>query len=297
MSDWETSFASWASPPSETEQEKCAHAETAIRKAIEADSALKQHKVSVFAQGSYRARTNVRLDSDVDICVRLNEVWYGDYPAGRTKSDYGFVDATISYTAFKQMVQNALTSYFGSNFVTRGNKAFDIHSNTYRIDADAIATLEYRRYYGNGVNDYTPGVAFWPDGGSTYVANFPQQNYDNGVSKNDRTSKNYKSVVRILKRLRNKMQDDRIDAAKNIASFLLECLAYNAPDSTFVGTTWKDIMRNLLTNTYEPTSKDELCANWVEVNERKRLFWPSQPWTRGQLNAFIVASWRYLDFK
>jgi tRNA nucleotidyltransferase (CCA-adding enzyme) len=68
----EETFASWAQGPGQTEAQKCENSETAVRKALAADRHLASLDISVFAQGSYRARTNVRQDSDVDICVRYN---------------------------------------------------------------------------------------------------------------------------------------------------------------------------------------------------------------------------------
>ncbi len=69
---WEDKFTSWAKAPGVTEQQKCDNAETAIRNALAAHSKLSTMDVTVFAQGSYRNKTNVHMDSDVDICVRLN---------------------------------------------------------------------------------------------------------------------------------------------------------------------------------------------------------------------------------
>lgn len=70
MSDnWEDKFTSWASPPGQTEQTKCDNAVSVIHNAIDASSALSSRAITVFAQGSYRNRTNVRADSDVDVCV------------------------------------------------------------------------------------------------------------------------------------------------------------------------------------------------------------------------------------
>ena len=44
-------------------------------------------------------------------------------------------------------VEKALQSHFGSQSIVRGIKAFDIHENTYHIDADAVACFEHRRYH------------------------------------------------------------------------------------------------------------------------------------------------------
>ena len=51
----------------------------------------------MFPQGSYRHKTNVRADSDVDICVRLNTTFFPDYPAGKTKEDFLNIDGTIAF--------------------------------------------------------------------------------------------------------------------------------------------------------------------------------------------------------
>lgn len=85
--------------------------------------------------------------------------------------------------------------------VTRGNKAFDLHSNSYRVDADVVACFEHRRYNKDGT--YTKGTQFTTKDGKTIV-NFPEQHYANGVSKNNATGRRYKRVVRILKRLKMK---------------------------------------------------------------------------------------------
>src|SRR5205823_2854657 len=109
----------------------------------------------------------------------------------KTREDFGNIDGSMDFADFKNMVGTALTNYFGHANVNRGNKAFDVHANTYRIDADVIPTFEHRRYTGalnaNGSYYYLSGVAFDPDNGGR-VYNWPQQNYDNGVGKNNRTS-------------------------------------------------------------------------------------------------------------
>ena len=144
----EHNFVSWSKGPGQTEADKCSNAETAVRKAIKANEELAALDVSVFAQGSYSARTNVRQNSDVDICVRYNATFFDYYPDGMSRETVGNVPGTMAFSDFKRMVQKALEDYFGRTGVTRGNKAFDVHANTYRIDADVVQTFEYRRYTG-----------------------------------------------------------------------------------------------------------------------------------------------------
>ena len=165
----EENLVSWSKGPGQTEADKCSNAETAVRKAINAREQLAALDVSVFAQGSYSARTNVRQNSDVDICVRYNATFFTCYPDGMSRETVGNVPGTMAFADFKSMVQKALGDYFGKAGVTRGNKAFDIHANTYRIDADVVPTFEYRRYTGkrnaDGSHHYLSGVAFDPDSG------------------------------------------------------------------------------------------------------------------------------------
>lgn len=295
----EETLTNWSKGPADTESAKCENAETAVRKAIDADDSLARLDISVFAQGSYKARTNVRQDSDVDVCVRYNSTFFPDYPDGKTKESFGNIDGAMKFADFKDMVETALRDYFGNDGVTRGNKAFDVHANTYRIDADVVPTFEHRRYTGkqnaDGTWEYLSGVAFKPDNGGL-IKNWPDHNYANGVTRNNATGRSYKRVIRILKRLRNKMQDDSIGEASGIASFLIECLVWNAPLEAFNYDTYTAIVRHVLADVWNKTRTDEDCKEWGEVNELKYLFRPMQPWTREQANKFLDAAWSYIGY-
>ena len=296
----EDTFVSWSQGPGTTESDKCENAETAVRKAVAADETLSKMNISVFATGSYRVRTNVRQDSDVDICVRCNDAFFGTYPAGKKREDFGNVEATLKFPAFKGFAQAALESYFAADSVTPGNKAFDVHANTYRIDADVVPAFEHRRYTGqvnaDGSHDFLSGVAFLPEKGPMII-NWPDQTYDNGVERNSQTGRHYKRVIRILKRLRNKMQEDEIPAANNIASFLIECLVWNVPLKAFQHDRYTDDVRYVLAHAFNNTQKDADCAEWGEVSELKYLFRPAKPWTRQQANQFLDAAWIYIGFE
>jgi hypothetical protein len=296
----EYTLASWSKGPAPTEAEKCVNAEKMVRKALDADAALSELDILVFAQGSYSARTNIRQDSDVDICVCCYDSFIADYPPSKTRDDFGNVAASLKFSDFKDMVGVALENYFGKTGVTRGNKAFDVHANSYRIDADVVATFEHRRYTGqtntDGTARFLSGVAFRSDKGEL-IKNWPRENYKNGVARNDATGRSYKRVIRILKRLRNKMQEDKIGEAENVASFLIESLVWNASIDAFSHNTWTAIVRHVLADVWNRTRKDEDCNEWGEVNELKYLFRPSQPWTRAQANTFLHAAWNYIGYK
>jgi hypothetical protein len=188
----------------------------------------------------------------------------------------------------------ALTSYFGQSEVTRGNKAFDLHANTYRVDADVVPCFEYDWHQDNGTCSL--GTAFLANDGGR-INNWPEQSYGNGVVKNDATGRRFKALVRILKRLRNSMDEDAIAAVKPIPSFLIECLAWNVPNDHFGHSTYTGDIRAALAYLFNNTMKREDCGEWGEINELKYLFWSGQPWTLGQAHAFIFAAWDYVGFE
>jgi hypothetical protein len=294
--DWEDVFRRWAAPPSQTEQAKCDNAERAIRKAIEASPDLNRRTIKVFAQGSYRNNTNVRQDSDVDICVLCTDVFFTDYSMskGLSDADVGLILADYQYTQFKNEVWAALVSHFGQAAVARGNKAFDVHENTYRIDADVVACFEHRRY--NPDRTYHSGTELRPDKGGRII-NWPQQNYDNGVWKNSQTGRRFKSIVRIIKRLRIEMEKESIAETNSIPGYLIECLVWNVPNKGFGHATYVADVQYALAHIFNETRSDSSCGEWGEVNELKYLFRPSQPWTHQQANVFSDAAWNYIGYE
>src|SRR5438034_11629283 len=95
--EWEDAFRAWSKAPGTTEQGKCESAESQVRRAIRASSALPARTIEVFSQGSYRNRTNVRADSDVDICVLCTDVCFYLLLEGVTLDETGLQDASYPY--------------------------------------------------------------------------------------------------------------------------------------------------------------------------------------------------------
>jgi hypothetical protein len=296
--DWESVFGTWAQGPSATEQERSENAERQIRAAIASSDKLKNRDIRVFTQGSYRNRVNVRKNSDVDIGVLCFDTYFPEYPDDNIKACLAksFVPATYTYQTFKNELEEALVSKFGRAGVTRGNKAFDIKANTYRVEADVAAFFEHRRY--TSVSNYHSGVEMIPDDFSPLmIRNWPEQHYVNGVQKNNETSRTYKRVVRILKTLSNEMADAGIESAKRTPSFLVECLVFNAPNSSFGHSSYKAVVRSVLANLFNDTLDDKNCAEWGEVSELKYLFRGSQPWTRTSAHQFLNDAWNYIGYE
>jgi len=117
--NWEDKFRTWAQSPSESETKRAENAEQMVRNAIRASSKLAARNIKVFAQGSYRNRTNIRQESDVDIGVLCDDTFFYELPSGTTRESHGITQATYFYTQFKNEVGEALIDYFGVGAVTR----------------------------------------------------------------------------------------------------------------------------------------------------------------------------------
>lgn len=290
---WNDRFSTWAQSPSKTETDKIENAITAIYKALAADAKVASLS-KVFVQGSYRNRVNVRHDSDVDIGVLYTgNVFLANYPDGKGHSDFGNFDATYSYADFKNDIGKALVNYFGAAHVTRGDKAFDIHENTYRVDADVVPLLVHRRYSTAGT--YICGTELQPDSGGRIVnwperlydtREWPNQHYENGNGKNNETGRAYRGVVRIIKKLRNIMDDEGIAEAKPLKGFNVECLVWNAPNICFRHDTWYEDVSAVLNHLSTKLSSMTLCGEWGEVSEWKYLLKGNEA-KRTQFKAFV----------
>lgn len=285
----------WSKGPGLTESTRCENAERIVREAVLGDAELAKLKIDVFTQGSYRARTHVGGDSDVDICVRCRNTYLLYLPDGTTLETFGLGPASLQYRDFKNELERALRARFGPLGVNRGTKAFDVHENSYRVDADVVPAFEYRHYNINGKFD--EGVAFIPDNGGSKIFNYPNQTEINGIARNTATGRKYKRCIRILKSLRNDMQGGGVAAAKNIASFLIECLVWNADVAAFEKEDYTAMIRYLLIDLWNKTKPESDCSKWLEVNNLKCLFDLSQPWTKAQAHAFLLAAWQHMGYK
>lgn len=308
MQDWVETFKSWARPPSEAEEDKASRAANMINEAIRASPALSRRSVAVYATGSYRNNTNVRLSSDVDVAIVLMDTFFYDIPVGAQPAIFGVgASAVYGLRDFRKDVGEALTAKFGRD-ATSGTKTFDIAENGGRLAADATPFLHHRRYDGTRNPDgswrFIDGVETRPTNApEKRIINWHQQHYANGVAKNDATKRRFKRVARILKRARVHMEASGTAkgraAAVPMASFLLESLVYNCPNTCFAkqeGSYFEDV-RSVISQAFHATKGDAEAASLVEVNNIKPLFGSHQSWTRAATNAFLQEAWQHLGFK
>lgn len=303
--DWHEQFKHWSSPPSQTEEEKGKRAATMVRASIHEAGLLEEYTISVYPTGSYRNNTNIRLGSDIDIAVVLTSLVTYDLPPGLTSEMLGFRSSALSYEGFRLALQQSLQKKFGNDFVD-GNKTFKIKGNSYRLPLDVTPSIQYRQYTGKKNRDgswaYHEGVQLRPKS-APHIINWHEDHYRKGVEKNKRTNRRYKRIARILKQLRDDMTASGTPSAKQSAesasSFLLECLAYNAPDRAYnqvAGSYYEDVKAVIssMWNKTKPGSQD--AAQLTEVSERKLLFTPEQPWSQQEAHSFLLEAWKRVGF-
>ncbi len=278
----EDTIASWTKPPSDHEESKLANSERAVKDAISGDPKLSAKSTYIFGQGSYANDTNVRLNSDVDINVRLDSVFYTDYPEGKTDADFGNSPAEYTYAEYKNDVEAALVRKFGREMVVRSDKCLTVKESSTRVETDVVPTIMHRRYNAGGT--ITEGVQFSADSGKQII-NFPLQHIENGKGKNAQTQKRFKRLTRLFRKIRYKMIDDGKTVPDGITSFLMECLVWNVPNHILNRTaSWTERLRAAIAYLYQQTSDDEKCGEWGEVSELLYLFRSSRKWTRQMVN-------------
>lgn len=296
--DWKQTFSNWSAGPSETEEKKISNTLKQIRAAIHNDLKLKTKKITVFVQGSYKNNVNVRNDSDIDVGVLCKDMMnIGSLNDDLSKKmNSKFETAAYSFSQYREDLETALVNHFGSGTVNAGNKSFDVHESSTRVDADVVALIEYRRY--NTEQSYDEGVCLHPrNGNPSKVTNWPEQHYLNGVNKNNDTGRRYKRVARIMKKLRNEMLRKDYPYLENVPGFLIECLIWNTPDNVLTGTDYYETIRKVLIHLFSELDKKEGYKEWGEVSELKYLFRTSQPWSKNDARKFIVDSWNYVGYK
>lgn len=295
----EEQLKNWYKPVSDTENEKINHAIAMIKSAIKNSEDFNSLTYDIFVQGSYGNTTNVKLNSDVDVNIMLTSTFFSCYPDGKNEDDYGFVPGTISYLEYKNRVVKALQKQFGIENVKLGNKSIKIASNSYRVNADCVVSMQYRNYkITNSINPnkYVEGIKYYAKDG-TEVINYPREHIKNGTSKNVETNYKYKKLVRIFKHVRNEMCDDAIISKDKITSFLVECLVWNVPNKTITGfSTWNETVKQSIIYLYK-TIKNDGCSQWKEVSELIYLFHLERKWSKFDVEDFLLKIWVYMGYE
>lgn len=279
MSIPESQLETWSHQGSITQS---ASTHKTIKSALEAIGtgyAAKNYKV--FLQGSYGNDTNIYAESDVDVVIRLDDVYFSDLaglsPEDKAAYDAAFVAATYTYADYKKDVLKALTDTFGDD-AKAGDKAIAIAASGNRRKADVIAAMQFRRYWkfkATYDQKYDEGICFFSESGEL-IANYPKHHSENLTTEHQASGSQLKPMVRILKNLRSRLVADGNLKAGVAPSYYLEGLLYNVPNDKF-GRTYQDCFVNAMTWIQEEADKTKLvCANeqYYLLRDGVHTCWP-----------------------
>ena len=294
----EETLQGWTVPLSLAEEQRAENSLKMIRSAINGDEELKKMNIDIFVQGSFANNTNVRSESDIDVCVMLKDVFHCDFPDGKGREDYGFLPATLSFEVYRDMVKKALQQKFKADNVVDGDKSLKINENTYHVQADVVPAFLLRNYYyknSTDPNTYIEGTWFKSKSGKE-VKNYPKIHFQNGKEKNKNTNYKYKKLVRIMKHIKNNMVDAKITNGDKITSFLVECLVWNIPNSKITGySTWIETVRESILYLFSEIEASR-HTKWGEVSEILYLF-RGRKWTDQDVKQWLTQAWDYLGYR
>lgn len=294
MSADENQLITLSKPPSETEEGKCRNAVDRVNKAL---SSKFGSSVSIFLQGSYKNRTNVKKDSDVDIVVRHDDYYFGNtsYLTESEKQLFNQIpNASYTFYDFKNDIQKLLEEEFEYGDVERKEKCIKIRGNSYRVNADVVPCFVHKRLQTH-LLESDVGIELITDKGE-HIISFPQQHFDNGAKKNNDTDMMYKSVVRILKNARNSLVDQGVIIEKAMPSFFLECLVWNVPDSNLAQNTFWESTKSTIQTIWTDMGNSAKYNEYAEVSNLKWLFKGNVNRTPAQVKLFMEQAWTYLGF-
>lgn len=260
-----------------------------VKRALEASDAKYAGKdFEVFLQGSYGNDTNIYAESDVDVVIRLDSIYYYDAtaltPQELTTFNAGFIAGTYSYADYKGHVVRALEKSFGAANIKSDKKAVKIKANGSRRNADVVVATEFRRYFSGLFGpQYEYGICFFTPNGQ--IVNYPKQHSANCTAKHQATNEWFKPMVRILKNMRSKLIEEGWIADGSAPSYFIEGLLFNVPDDKF-GESYGDTF--------------VAAINWILQADRSKFVCPNKQhdlvrdfaatcWPCGNCNGFLNA--------
>lgn len=296
----------WTLKSSTSEQQRMERAERMVRDAINSHPPFQSYKrnFKIYAKGSYANQTNVRQDSDVDIVVENQDVYYGEYINTKTALAATPNPSFEPYTGpwesknWRSEVEDALKNYFGTGDVdTTGNVAITVAEvPNSRPSADVVPAFDYRRYDTPDRSATHKGSKVYKKDGTGVIFNYPDQQLLNGNRKDSLTQGKYKQFARALKNGENALVD--AGRMKVKPSYLMECLAYNVDNRDLMHgydkSGWFQYALATMHNDLPPEAYDP--NDWEEPNGLKYLFGTDQKWTVDDARELTRKLWAYLEY-
>ncbi|MGO4104702.1 nucleotidyltransferase [Leifsonia sp. YAF41] len=292
----EALLSSWIKPSSTDEKTQQDRAERMVADALSAHPGLASAGYRVYAKGSYANNTNVRRDSDVDIAVEFTDCQYYDPASNVTLAEPKPAPYEGDWTParWRQEVVAALKEKFGSSSVDMsGSVAINVPTVIgSRPSIDIVPSFKYVLYDNSTRTSTRVGSCVFPKSG-VKIVNWPQQQYDNGVTKNTATGGRYKYYARALKNAENKLAADGVITA--LPSYFMECLIYNVDDESLTSGDLNKGFKASLLALYQRL-QNESADRMLEPNRNKYLFNGTQKWTLDDGLKLVAETWTYMGY-
>ena len=204
-----------------------------IRNALSKHPWPREVDYDAYLQGSYANYTNIRGNSDVDLVVELKSAFSSNLSEAE-QQQLGIKDASYGFPQFRDDVEKALTSYYGTDSVdASGQKSIKITASSNRLAADVVPCITYRNYQNS--RRIARGITFWTRSSGEQIINFPKLHKRNGSVKNQKTGNCFKPSIRMFKNAREKILDNDPSLQGRYPSYFIECFLYNVPSKHFNG--------------------------------------------------------------
>jgi len=233
----------------------------------QAGSAFSGKEFNVYLQGSYGNDTNIRADSDVDIAIQLNSTFHhnlGKLPSEQVQAfKASYPDATYRFPDFKSDVLSHLQKQYGVGQVKLGRKSVNISASSGRLEADVVVSCQYREYdWFKDLKDqnYEEGIALFSTDGKMII-NYPKQHSRNCTSKHQATGNRFKPLVRVLKNMRSRLEDDGSIGRDVAPSYFIEGLLFNVPENEITGDLTESFVNSI---------------NWIYHADRTKFVCPNR---------------------
>ena len=298
----EQQFERFSKPPFKYERQQVIDTHTEIRTAINKfydKQAIKEKydlaelpDLEAFLQGSYSNDTNITKSSDVDIVIRIINVWRADKStlsaADTERYNSNTKSSQYNFTSFNQDILQCLQNNFGSQNVVNDNKCLRLRPHSKFCDADIIPAFTYK-LFGTFPSvegqRFREGICFDTNEGKTTI-NFPKQHQQSLIDKSKATNGTFKETVRMFKNLKIELVDNRILNDTSHNSYYIENLLFNVSDNLFAGL-YKDrfsnVLEKLITDFNAGSSENYYCANGIH-----KLI-SDITWNTESLKQFLIA--------
>ncbi len=305
---WNDRLEHWERPASDSEEAMIERAASMARQVMSADPWFVTERVQIEPQGSYYNNTNVRKESDIDLRAVHPDIYIQYEPGVHVSYAYqafGYHDTGKTFidssARLRRQIAMQLGSRFGPhNIDASGRKAIRVNGipgSRATVDIALCFVLD-RIGWNSLASRYTQakGIAILSTDGS-WTFSFPDQHHANGIAKRARTKLRFKKIVRMAKRLRDELVQQGAIRAKEVPSFLIECLVFGVEDQAFLveSDDRYDRLRRVMSRINAQLHDAAWCNSATDITELVSLFGNDKPWTASSARQFAHAALQRLD--